>query len=369
MRMEIAVLMRWIVISSLLVVSVYSLTTTLPKNNSNRRQFVSGVSSSFASSCIISNAPAVANSNNDNQDILPLLESKTIHWDVSKPWADVRYSSSTLQQSSLDYAPPASNNPIFYPTWMEGYHTINYKFKGASFPQGRQILTLRTPGAGLGTCLSLPNIGYNPSTFPIHFIRQSRNGQEVYEDLAYNVPRIFEAFWPQSKVLSIPTNYADRSNRVSNDLTPKCLVTGDGCSVEINPNLHKFPATRLTIDFDGPTRRGGSIQSIDATMLDTSVQSNIANDSYYTTKTFSQYNMIQDLQLFYKEISSFQRKEEGNVVGKVRVAAFLPKYIQAIDSSGTDSDSINSYDDNEAVAIYDYNVFIQRIDETEASAF
>jgi hypothetical protein len=195
---KIALLMQWIVIS-LLVVSVYSL-TTLPKNNSNRRQFVTGVCSSFASSCIISNAsPAVAK---DNQDILSLLESKTIHWDGSKPWADVRYSSSSLQQS-LDYAPSASNNPIFYPTWMEGYHTINYKFKGASFPQGRQILTLRTPGAGLGTCLSLPNIGYNPSTFPIHFTRQARNGQEeeVYEDLAYNVPRIFEAFWPQSKVI------------------------------------------------------------------------------------------------------------------------------------------------------------------------
>lgn len=368
MRMEIAVLMRWIVISSLLLVSVYSL-TTLSKNNS-RRQFVSGVCSSFASSCIISNAsPAVANSNNDNQDILSLLESKTIHWDVSKPWADVRYSSSSLQQSSLDYAPPASNNPIFYPTWMEGYHTINYKFKGASFPQGRQILTLRTPGAGLGTCLSLPNIGYNPSTFPIHFIRQSRNGQEVYEDLAYNAPRIFEAFWPQSKVLSIQTNYLDSSNRLSNDLTPKCLVTGDGCTNEVNPNLH-FPATRLTIDFDGPTRRGGRlIQSIDATMLGTSVQSNVADDSYYTTKTFSQYNTNQDLQLFYKEIASFQRKEEGNIVGKIRVAAFLPKYIQAMDSSGIDSGSINSYDDNEAVAIYDYNVFIQRIDETEASTF
>ena len=320
--MKIAVLMRWIVISSLLVVSVYSLTTLSKNNNSNRRQFVSGVSSSFASSCIISNAPAVANSNNDNQDILSLLESKTIHWDVSKPWADVRYSSSSLQQSSLDYAPPASNNPIFYPTWMEGYHTINYKFKGASFPQGRQILTLRTPGAGLGTCLSLPNIGYNPSTFPIHFIRQSRNGQEVYEDLAYNVPRIFEAFWPQSKVISIQTNYADRSNRISNDLTPKCLVTGDGCSVEINPNLH-FPATRLTLDFDGPRRRGGRlIQSIDATMLDTSVQSNIADDSYYTTKTFSQYNTNQDLQLFYKEIS---KKRGGKHCWQDSCSCFLTK--------------------------------------------
>ena len=40
-----------------------------------------------------------------------------------------------------------------------------------------------------------------------------------------------------------------------------------------------------------------------------------------------------------------------------------------MDSSGTDNGSINSYDDNEAVAIYDYSVSLQRIDETEASTF
>ena len=178
------------------------------------------------------------------------------------------------------------------------------KFKGASFPQGKQILTLRTPGAGLGSCLSLPNICYNTSTFPIHFIRNS--SAQVYEDSAYNVPRIFEAFCAQTKVLGIQANSVVDNNSVSNDLTPKCIVTGDGC---ISPNL-RSPTTRVAIDFDGPTRGGGRrTQSTDVTILDAvSVQSNTA-DTYFTTKSVSQYNVNQDLQLFYREITPHEKKK------------------------------------------------------------
>ena len=132
------------------------------QQSSNRRQFVT---SSFGSTCIIiSTAPALA-----DEEIASLLDAKTMYWN-GPSWTTARYRSSTLKQSSSNYAPPASNNPVFYATWMEGYHKISYKFKSASFPQGRKILTLRTPGAGLGSCLMLPNIGYNPSSFPIHFI-------------------------------------------------------------------------------------------------------------------------------------------------------------------------------------------------------
>jgi hypothetical protein len=332
-------------------------------SKSNRRQFVAdGVAS-----CIISTSAAqltfAADDYDENQDISSLLDAKRIDWN-GPAWTAARYRSSTLQQSSssMNFAPPASNNPIFYPNWMEGYFKISYKFKGASFPQGRKILTLRTPGAGLGSCLSLPNIGYNPSTFPIHFIRNSN--AQVYEDLTYNVPRIFEAFWTEAKVLGIQTNYVVDNNGVSNDLTPKCLVTGDGC---ISPNL-RSPSTRVAIDFNGPTRRGGRLtQSTDVTILNASFQNNIA-DNFYTTKTISQYNVNQDLQLFYREVTSLRRKENGVFDGKVRVAAFLPRYISDIDANSNNSDG-DSYDDNKAVAIYDYNVLLQNIDETEAATF
>ena len=294
-----------------------------------------------------------------DEEIASLLDAKTIDWN-GPSWTAARYRSSTLKQSSSNYAPPASNNPIFYPTWMEGYHKISYKFKGASFPQGRKILTLRTPGAGMGSCLLLPNIGYNPSSFPIHFIRNSN--AQVYEDITYNVPRIFEAFWTQAKVLGVQTNDILDNNGLSNDLTTKCLVTGEGC---IAPNLRP-PNSRVAIDFNGPTRGGGRVtQSADLTILDSSVQSSVA-DTYYTTKTFSQYNVNQDLQLFYKEVTSLRRKENDAIVGKVRVAAFLPKYISGMDANSNGDGDL--YDDNEAVAIYDYNISLQRIDETEAAA-
>jgi len=330
----------------------------LPK--SDRRQFLSEGCSTFASVCIISTAPspAVASDDRDeHQDVSSLLDAKTIDWN-GPSWTAARYRSSTLQQSSSNYAPPASNSPVFYPTWMEGYHKISYKFKGASFPQGRKILTLRTPGAGLGSCLLLPNIGYNPSSFPIHFICNSN--AQVYEDLAYNVPRTFEAFWTQAKVLGVQTNYMMDSNASSNDLSTKCLVTGEGC---IAPNMRP-PATRVALDFNGPTRRGGRVtQSTDVTILDSSVQGNVA-DTYYAAKTFSQYNVNQDLQLFYREVTSLRRKEIDVIDGKIRVAAFLPKYIRGMDASDGDS-----YDDNEAVAIYDYDILLQSIDETEAATF
>ena len=330
-------------------------------SKSKRRQFVAGGCSTIVSTCIITTQQPLtvaADSLVDEQKIETLLDASTIAWN-GPPWKEARYRSSTLQQSSSNYSPPESNTPPILPTWMEGYHEISYKFKRASFPQGRKILTLRTAGAGLGSCLLLPNIGYNPVRFPIHFIRDSN--AQVCEDLAYNVPRIFEAFWPEAKVLGVQTNYITNDN-VPNELTSKCLVTGEGC---IAPEKRQ-PSTRVTIEFNGPRRGGGRVtQSADATILNTSYQSNGA-DTYYTSKSFSQYNVNQDLQLFYREFTSFQRKGNDTVDGKIRVAAFLPQYIRGLDSSNKSGDNYNEY---EAVAIYDYNVHLQKIDESEAATF
>lgn len=250
----------------------------------------------------------------------------------------------------------------------------------------------------MGTCISLPNIGYNPAAaHAVHFIQSDNAGDDgagngVYEDLAYNIPRKFESFWPESKVLAIQTNGGEGSSTTTttntnwkNALTPKCRVTGEGCSADINPNLH-LPSSRVAIDFDGPTRRGGRlIQSSDVTMLDTTgvttTQYNPDQDTggtFYITKTYSQYNRNQDLQTFYREISSFQRLGNGDnvgggIVGKIRVAAFLPYYIKEMDATTTNkgngggSVGAITYNENEAVAIYDYKVLLKSIDEIEAA--
>jgi len=159
----------------------------------------------------------------------------------------------------------------------------------------------------------------------MHFSK-SRGGSAgggVYEDLAYTIPRKFESFWPESKVLAVRTN---NNNGDSNDialLSPKCLVTGDRCSDDVNPNLHSA-ASRISMEFEGPTRRGGRVvQSCNITMLNHSIQNNDDDGSYVTSKSYSQYNAEQELQTFYKE----------KIVGKIRVAAFLPFYIKEMDAN------------------------------------
>ena len=134
----------------------------------------------------------------------------------------------------------------------------------------------------------------------------------------------------------------------------------------MNPDLHS-PASRIAMDFEGPTRRSGRLtQSSDVTMLDQSSMSGATSDYYYTTKSYSQYNINQDLQTFYKEINSFHRLDDGEISGKIRVAAFLPRYIKEMDT--TVGGKVDDYDENEAVAIYDYRVSMKSIDATEASA-
>ena len=316
--------------------------------------------------------PAFAEETDRNGgSIASLLEAKTISWD-GPSFASARYGTSTLRSSNNDgNNAPTAGAPCIYPTWLEGYHAITYKFVGALFPQGRKALSIRVAGAGLGTCLSLPNVGYNPPDHAVHFLPLSAGGG-VYEDLAYNTPRKLEGFWPQANVLAVQTNGrtkgASSTNASTSDggtaLPPKCFVTGDGCTPDVNPNLHS-PTSRVALEFEGPTVRGGrQIQSIDTTMLDSATETR--SDAFYATKGCSQYNALQGgLQTFYREILSLERKDEETLEGRIRVAAFLPEYIN--DAGGGASVGA-SRNEKEALAIYDYNIFMKRIDEAEAAS-
>lgn len=290
-----------------------------------------------------------------------ILDADTIYWE-GPSWSTCRYGTSSLSSNSK---PPTPASPASYPSWMEGYFAINYKFTGASFPQGRRVLSLRTAGAGLGTCLSIPNVGYNPkSAHALRFLKDNGDGK-VYEDLAYTIPRKFESFWPEAKVLSVQTN----GGSTGNNLTPKCYVTGDGCTQDVNPTLHQ-PSSRVAFDFDGPTRRGGRrFQSTDVTLLSSSeeVVSNNNNDVYVTAKSYSEYNTNQELQTFFKEVSSYMlTRDDEEVSGKIRVAAFLPSYIKQMEGS-TAASGID-YNENEAVAVYDYAFVMKKIDEADAAS-
>ncbi len=66
-------------------------------------------------------------------------------------------------------------------------------------------------------------------------------------------------------------------------------------------------------------------------------------------------------QSLYPEITSLQRADD-KIVGKIRVAAFLPRYIKQIGGGRSGYE----YDD-EAVALYNYGMLMKSI-ETEASS-
>jgi hypothetical protein len=312
---------------------------------SDRREFVSSSILSTLISSSLDNTAAVDDSRLF-QDIQSELDSKNVRWNlpttddeassIGVDWSQLRYGSSTLTGRAR--APTPSSAPTHFP--LEGHWLTTYRFQKASYPLGRDKLTLRVPGAGLGTCLALPNVGFNPSPFATHFTEGG------YEDVAYNAPRRLEAFWPQAKVTSGQTARGT-------ELSPKCLVTGEGCTTEENAQLHA-PSTRLALEFSGPTRSGPSrTQGMDVTLLQcSSVQK---RNEFVCSRSFCQFNIQQDLQTFYKEIISLDSSDPENVLGRIRVAAFLPS-----------SESALTYDDSLALALYDYKVTLQSIDQEEA---
>lgn len=370
-RLQICVPLLWWWVQILLAALRIQSTNALSSNS--RRNFLASHSHAtiIASTSFFSFAlpdPAAADNTEGFQIISSLFDSKTIQW-TGPSWTASRYRSSTLALGANDNAAPVAASGITrYPDWMEGYFEIRYKFISVSFPQGRSVPSLRTAGAGLGSCLSIPNVGYSPSAS--HALRYLRDPAGlVYPDAAYNAPRTLESFWPQSKVNGVQTD-GNRSTRSKSGqeggLTPKCFLTGEGCTIQENPNLH-YPSSRVVLNYVGPSRRNSSVQqSIDVTLLESSFSSGTTTDGmplFATAQSYSQWNAQQNLQTFYRQVSKHQELENGDILGQIRVAAFLPRYIQQLDTK----DDVE-YNDQESVAIYDYKIFMIPIDATEAGS-
>ena len=129
--------------------------------------------------------------------------------------------------------------------------------------------------------------------------------------------------------------------------------------------LHS-PATRVAIEYDGPTvRRGGGrvVRTVDVTLLFHESWTDPADgDSFCLASSYSQLNVEQGLQCFYREVTSLRSTGEGSIAGRVRVAAFLPRYV-----GDEDADVVAAtYDETRAVALYDYGMTLERIDEETA---
>jgi len=325
------------------------------------------------------------NSNEDNDEYtsfdksMDVFQANKILWadstmgispsSSSDSWSRLRYGTSSLgEKNKLPNASNSSSSSMtHFPYWIEGSWLCTYKFDKAVFPLGRDKLTLRVPGAGLGTCLALPNIGYSPAPF----VQKILPGG--YEDVAFNLPRKFEAFWPQAKVTSIQTSIDENDKRI---MSPACLVTGEGCTNAQNPKLHSSSATRSSLQFEGPTRRKSQkvSQTIDLSLVASTEQETRKNNSSYfvVSRSYVQYNIQQELQLFFKEFVSLTTEttksmkttaklsvdNDNNriIKGRSRVAAFLPQ---------VDNETGKEYDDTQAIALYDYTMEWKEISSSE----
>jgi hypothetical protein len=343
-------------------------------SSQSRRDFLAAQGSTMIMASTAFPTTAAADNIDNYQSIVSLFDTNAIQW-TGPAWIDSRYRTSTLALGTKNdnAAPPTVSSTIHYPDWIEGYFAIRYKFVAAKFPQGRSVPSLRTAGEGLGSCLSIPNIGYSPPA--AHAVRYLQNSKgHVYPDASYNAPRTLETFWPKTKVVAVQINGGGGGGTSSGGsdspqpvLTPKCFAMGEGCTLQENPNLH-MPSSRVVLDFDGPTRRSDSQrQSMDVTLLESFSSGSDDKLLFGTVQTYSQWNAQQELQTFYQQVSTYQKLDTGDVVGKLRVAAFLPKYIQQMDTRKGGSKD-DEYNDHKAVAIYDYKVFMKQIDESEAAS-
>ena len=331
--------------------------------------------------------------NNNNKKQQQQQRDRVIEWSPpSEDYSQLRYSASSLLDKEAIVPTPNSNYrtlPVF-PSWMEGNWLCTYTFDSTSFPQGRidSKLFLKVPGTGLGTCAVLPNVGYTPkvsfvqrfgrATTTITTTSDSKQNNskdpavQVIEDVAYNLPRKFEAFWPQAKVTSVQvsttdttaTSKSDRNASTSttgtrSNLSPPCLVTGEGCTKVDNPLLHGKYATRCRMEFQGPNGFGVQPQSFDLSMVDyesttrrnEDEDGDDDGDEFLISRTFVQYNIEQELTCYYREFVSFiiekEKQEQINstttntttsttvskqrtIKGRTQVAAFLPSSPQAV---------------------------------------
>ena len=322
---------------------------------------------------------------------------------------ELRYGTSSLGGKEEIVPRRIRSNLPYLPSWMEGHWLCTYKFEGTSFPQGRDKLSLRVPGAGLGTCAALPNVGFNPAPFVQRFVStststaSSKNEAVVVEDVAYNLPRKLEGFWPQAKVNSVRISteaFAIGSTNTNTNMSPLCLVTGEGCGIDENPELHGQHATRCRMEFEGPTRTGGfRTQHLDLSMVDwlatstttdtkapvdvdmnvdrTTRQRNTDDeDEFIMSRTFVQNNVEQELTSYYREFVSFDRQQQKQAQQQQQQQSWMPSMLTAQSNlpstgllRGRTRVAVFLPGSSQAVALYSYTMKLYSITEEEAMMY
>ena len=106
-------------------------------------------------------------------------------------------------------------------------------------------------------------------------------------------------------------------------LGPECLVTGEVCITAENPDLHSPRATRAVMSYDGLTKGSRAMvsQTIDLFLVAHQEHELRTNEGlrFAASRSYVQYNIRQDLPLFYKEFlllstKPIEARDEGRVM-------------------------------------------------------
>lgn len=200
-----------------------------------------------------------------------------------QPWSSSCSWSASPQRVSSEEA-------VAIPAWLQGrWRVSSTALDKVSFPIGRKFITESMPGVRMASVLPLPNIGNAPTGFEVQY------GATPDADRGENAKATLEAFWSQSRVLSVASPRAS-DVRLRYSSPTKSM-----------PSVNQTVLVQLCSSEGGLIGSGGSGD----------------DEEFVLAEVFQQDNEDQGTRGEYEVVTSFRREGEAAVRVRQRVAAFL----------------------------------------------
>eukprot|EP00467_Chlorarachnion_reptans_P019341 CAMPEP_0114519754 /NCGR_PEP_ID=MMETSP0109-20121206/19187_1 /TAXON_ID=29199 /ORGANISM="Chlorarachnion reptans, Strain CCCM449" /LENGTH=358 /DNA_ID=CAMNT_0001700545 /DNA_START=312 /DNA_END=1386 /DNA_ORIENTATION=- len=182
------------------------------------------------------------------------------------------------------------------PDWLAGTWRADAKFSAVDFPLGRSKLTMTVAGARRMSLGFMPNVGENARGFRMRFnvgkgTEETANDGSVQPDWAFNVGSSLSAFWKEASLVSSKFR------------------------ASTNPQ-------RLTLEYQGPTKSRKNVQQGLAMDFVHRETQRVSNDIFVCGEDVEQENIEQRLVTRFTHVQSFERRRDGSVLSRERVAAF-----------------------------------------------
>eukprot|EP00466_Bigelowiella_natans_P003538 jgi/Bigna1/73247/fgenesh1_pg.23_\ len=192
-------------------------------------------------------------------------------------------------------------------------------------------------GARRMSCGPMPNVGSNARNFLQRFIMTSDNPaaaaastdaappiKTVEPDWEFNMGSSLRAFWPEAELVSANIRKPSSSSSSSS-------------------SSNSYP--KFIVEYTGPTKRYKEVgQGMAMSFIST--EGFLLNpDTYVIGENVEQENVEQQLVTRYRHVRSYERRKDGNILSRQRIAAFA--------NPDTD-EALYSEANGRPIAIYEY---------------